>query len=307
MNAELLSYHNNDEITSIMKQKFASKFKYEANSTLGTNEPLLNIINNAPEEYLFEDKLNKMAFIFPSITKEKIEHILNNNKDISFEEGAEILKEKLISQNRKQEINDNNRNILLSKRRNKRNYNSLLIQTQAQRQIKLPLINSMNNNINIINNNNNKINNIKIEDNSRINIVEKNNKEKVNEEERKKLELKTVDIITEELLNSKDQEDLKKYLFNQLILLEEKKEKDMKIRDIMKGIDILEKDRFTLQKCLNTIIRPINKRNCENNRLDHKIKELNEEINKVYGRILYQESLGNIYLSMQKFNILDIN
>ena len=311
MNTELLSYQNNDEIASIMNKKFASKFKSEENSAFYQNDSLSNIIRDISDENTYEYKLNRLVYLFPSIPKEKIERIFINNKDVSLKEGIELLKEMLISQNSKQEINDNNNNnIHLSKRRNKRNYNSLLSQTQMQKQTQFPLINNINNYMAQKNIDNNiKINKIEKE-NSRKNIFENNNKEKVKEkeDERKKLELKTVDLIAEELLNSKDQEDLKKYLFNQLVLLEEKKEKDRKNGRILKGIDILEKDRFSLEKCLSTNIRLINKKTTEVHRLDCKINELNEEINKVRGRILYQESIGrNIYLSMQKFKKLEIN
>ena len=310
MSTTLLSYQNNDEIISIMNKKFASKFKSETDSAFYSNEPEFNKINNTLDENSYEYKFNKMTLLFPSIPKEKIEQILNDNEEITLEEGIEILKQMIITENKKNQINNNkgpnnmnsNINVHLTKKRIKRNYISLLTQTQAKMQTHFPLIN----NINTINNNVNAINN-KIEVNSRADIFFDKNKEKVKEEERKKLELKTVDKVTEEILESKNQDDLKKYLFNQLVLLEEKKEKERNIQEIKNKIYNLEKDRPSLEKCLHTIIRPVNKNNSQINKSDNKIKELKDEIHKVTENIKYYECLGNLLLNMIKMKKLDLN
>jgi hypothetical protein len=293
-----------------MNKKFASKFKSEADSALYSNEPEFYKINNVPDENSYEYKFNKMTLLFPSIPKEKIEQILNDHEEISLEQGIEILKQMIINENKKNEINNNaklnnNNNIInihLTRKRYKRNYISLLTQTQANMQPHFPL----NNNMNTINNNINAINN-GTETNSRTDIFFDKNKEKVKEEERKKLELKTVDKATEEILESKNQDDLKKYLFNQLVLLEDKKDKERKIQKMMKEINNLEKDYPSLKKCLLTIIRPVNKNNSKINKLDNKIKELKDEIDKVTERIKYYECVGNFLLNMQKMQILDLN
>ena len=319
MNNTLLSYQNNDEMISIMNKKFASRFKSEENSAFYSDEPVFNKINNTPDENSYEYKLNKMTFFFPSIPKEKIEQILNDNKEISLQEGIEMIKQMIITENKRNETNNNRElnnnnnisNINLSKKRIKRNYISSLI--QSKRQTQSALINNMNtiNNRNTINNmhainNTNNINN-KIEVNSRTDIFSDESKEKVKEEERKKLELKTVDKVTEEILESKNQEDLKQYLFNQLVLLDDKKDKDKKIQELIERIDNLEKDRTSLAKCLHTIIRPVNKNTCKINKLDNKIKELNDDIVKVSGNIKYLEYMGNLFLNMIKLKKMDLN
>ena len=313
MNNTLLSYQNNDEMISIMNKKFASRFKSEEDSAFYSDEPVINEINNKPDENSYEYKLNKMTFFFPSIPKEKIEQILNDNKEISLQEGIEMIKQMIITENKRNETNNNRElnninNINYSKKRIKRNYISSLIQSKKQTQS--PLINNMNNinNMNTINNMNaiNNINN-KIEVNSRTDIFSDESKEKVKEEERKKLELKTVDKVTEEILESKNQEDLKQYLFNQLVLLDDKKDKDGKIQELIERIDNLEKDRTSLAKCLHTIIRPVNKNTCKINKLDNKIKELNDDIVKVSGNIKYLEYMGNLFLNMIEFKKMDLN
>ena len=316
MNNTLLSYQNNDEMISIMNKKFASRFKSEENSAFYSNEPVFNKIINTPDENSYQYKLNKMTFFFPSIPKEKIEQILNDNKEISLQEGIEMIKKMIITENKRNETNNNRElnnnnnisNINLSKKRIKRNYISSLI--QSKRQTQSALINNMNtiNNRNTINNMNaiNNINN-KIEVNSRTDIFSDESKEKVKEEERQKFELKTVDKITEEILESKNQEDLKQYLFNQLVLLDDKKDKDKKIQELIERIDNLEKDRTSLAKCLHTIIRPVNKNTCKINKLDNKIKELNDDIVKVSGNIKYLEYMGNLFLNMIKLKKMDLN
>ena len=313
MNNTLLSYQNNDEIISIMNKKFASRFKSEEDSAFYSDEPVFNKINNTPDENSYEYKLNKMTFFFPSIPKEKIEQILNDNKEISLQEGIEMIKQMIITENKRNETNNNRElnNINLCKKRIKRNYISSLI--QSKRQTQSALINNMNtiNNRNTINNmvainNTNNINN-KIEVNSRTDIFSDESKEKVKEEERQKLELKTVDKLIEEILESKNQEDLKQYLFNQLVLLDDKKDKDGKIQELIEKIDNLEKDHTSLAKCLHTIIRPVNKNTCKINKLDNKIKELNDDIVKVSGNIKYLEYMGNLFLNMIKLKKMDLN
>ena len=289
MNSTLLSYQNNDEISAIMNQKFASKFKSDSDTLYYPSQPKYNIKDDISNE----DKLN---YLFPSFSKEKIEQIFHFNKDINLEKGIELVKEMKISDNKINEINCYKYNY--PKRiAIKRNYNSLLNQTQPQIQNKF---------MNIMNTNN--INTNRIEEvNSRNNIQEQRNLEKAKEEERKKLELKTVDQIAEELLNSKDQEDLKNYLFIQLAFLNEKNTKDKKIQEMKEQINILDTDYLSLDKCLKTICRPINKKTCELSRLENKNSELEEKIQKTRDSIKYLEFVGNLFSSIKTFKKMDLN
>ena len=299
MNTTLLSHQDNDEISSIMNQNFASKFKADADSIYYQNKPKFNIIDNTPKE----EKLN---YLFPSFPKEKIEQIFQNNKDTDLDKGIELITKMKISDNIKNEININNNNNKYSysnKYKLKRNYYTLLNQTPSRMQKATSNIINTNYNININNIRNNKIEEV----NSRNNINEKRNIENTKGEERNKLELKTVDQIAEELLNSKDQEELKKYLFIQLLFLNEKYKKDKIFQKIKEQINLLDIDYLSLDKCQKTIPRPINKNKFKISELDNKNSELNEEIKKKKESIKYLEYIGNVYFNISKIKKLDLN
>ena len=267
MNTTLLSHQDNDEISSIMNQNFASKFKADADSIFYQNKPKFNIIDNTSNE----EKLN---YLFPSFPKEKIEQIFQNNKDNDLDKGIELIKEMKISDNKIKEININNNNNKYNysnKYKLKRNYYTLLNQTPLRVQKASSNIINTNYNINF-NNINNKIEEV----NSRNNMNEKRNIANTKGEERNKLELKTVDQIAEELLNSKDQEELKKYLFIQLLFLNEKYKKDKIFQKIKEQINLLDIDYHSLDKCQKTIPRPINKNKFKISELDNKNSELNK-------------------------------
>ena len=136
---------------------------------------------------------------------------------------------------------------------------------------------------------------------------EKRNIENAKEEERNKLELKTVDQIAEELLNSKDQEELKKYLFIQLLFLNEKYKKDKIFQKIKEQINLLDKDYLSLVKCQKTIPRPINKKKFEISELDNKNSELKEEIKKKKESIQFLEYILSVYFNISKIKKLDLN
>ena len=188
MNTTVLSYQDNEEISSIMNKKFASKFKADAESIYYQTKPKFNIIDKTSNE----EKLN---YLFPSFPKEKIEQIFQNNKDNDLDKGIELIKEMKISDNKIKEININNNNNKYNysnKYKLKRNYYTLLNQTSLRVQKTPSNIINANYNINFNNiNNNNKIEAV----NSRNNINEKRNIENTKGEERNKLELKTVDQI----------------------------------------------------------------------------------------------------------------
>ena len=298
MNTTFLSYQDNDEISSIMNKKFASKFKADADSIFYQNKPKFNIIDNTSNE----EKLN---YLFPSFPKEKIEQIFQNNKGTDLDKGIELITEMKISDNKINEININNNNNKYNysnKYKLKRNYYTLLNQTPLRVQKASSNIINTNYNINF-NNINNKIEEV----NSRNNINEKRNIENTKGEERNKLELKTVDQIAEELLNSKDQEELKKYLFIQLLFLNEKYKKDKIFQKIKEQINLLDIDYLSLDKCQKTIPRPINKNKFKISELDNKNSELNKEIEKKKESIQFLEYILSLYFNISKIKKLDLN
>ena len=298
MNTTFLSYQDNDEISSIMNKKFASKFKADADSIYYQTQPKYNIIDNTSNE----EKLN---YLFPSFPKEKIEQIFQNNKGTDLDKGIELITEMKISDNKINEININNNNNKYSysnKYKLKRNYYTLLNQTPSRMQKATSNIINTNYNINF-NNINNKIEEV----NSRNNINEKRNIENTKGEERNKLELKTVDQIAEELLNSKDQEELKKYLFIQLLFLNEKYKKDKIFQKIKEQINLLDIDYLSLDKCQKTIPRPINKNKFKISELDNKNSELNKEIEKKKESIQFLEYILSVYFNISKIKKLDLN
>ena len=301
MNTTFLSHQDNDEISSIMNQNFASKFKADADSIYYQNKPKFNIIDNTSNE----EKLN---YLFPSFPKEKIEQIFQNNKDTDLDKGIEQITKMKISDNIKNEIiinNNNNKYNYSNKYKLKRNYYTLLNQTPSRMQKSSSNIINTNYNTNA---NINNINNNKIEEvNSRNNINEKRNIENTKGEERNKLELKTVDQIVEELLNSKDQEELKKYLFIQLLFLNEKYKKDKIFQKIKEQINLLDTDYHSLDKCQKTISRPINRNKFKISELDNKNSELNKEIVKKKESIQFLEYILSLYFNISKIKKLDLN
>ncbi len=121
------------------------------------------------------------------------------------------------------------------------------------------------------------------------------------------MELKTVDQIAEELLNSKDQEELKKYLFIQLLFLNEKYKKDKIFQKIKEQINLLDIDYHSLDKCQKTISRPINRNKFKISELDNKNSELKEEIKKKKESIQFLEYIGSVYFNISKIKKLDLN
>ena len=210
-----------------------------------------------------------------------------------------------ISENKKKETQNIINNNSMFKKSRKRNYNSFLSEAKAMTQ------RESNINLNKLNQNNNNINNIcNIGENHRINIfenkiIEKQKEkelEKEKEKERNKLELKTVDKLAEDLLYYKNnKEGLKKYLFNQLALLDAKKKKDRIIQNMKNRNDELDQDYLSLNKCRTTIINPINKKTRELNKLNNTIRDLEENIDKVKKNIKFYEYLGNLFLKNNEY------
>ena len=77
------------------------------------------------------------------------------------------------------------------------------------------------------------------------------------------MELKTADKVAEELLESNNQNELKEYLFRQLVLLDKKKNDDQKIEKINNQINAsisqLNHDKIELRKCNIAVSRALNK------------------------------------------------
>ena len=284
MSTAIISYQTNDEISSIMNKKFASKFK--ADSPYSFDSKFVLAINENNENEL-EYKINKVCFMFPSVNKNIIEQIFNNNKDLNIEQGIELIKNEILNENKKNEININK-----PTKRQKRNYNSFLSQLPKNPISNLSL------------NNNSQTNNNKILDNSRTSIFE--NIEKEREKERNKLELKTVDKVAEEINGIKNNNDLRNYLFIQLSMLEAQKDREKKKQKITNIFNRLEQDNIDLNKCKMTIIRPINKKSSELNKKETIINELNDKIDKHKESIMYYENLGNFYFDMLKIKKMNI-
>ena len=229
--------------------------------------------------------------------------MLNNNNNISIEEGIEKLKLLSISEKGKNKSNLNTKiytsknNLINSKfqtkftniYKKKRNYSSL--------------INSNINNNKCIINLNNKIN--KNENkfgakNNNINELQFIRKEESDIKDKAKTELKIVDILAQELVQLKNEEELKEYLFEQLQLLDIKKRNDQNINILNDAIIQLDKDKRDLRKCNTIVSLSLNKKLVENYKIDLRIKKLEEDIDKVKGNIKYYEALGDYYISQIK-------
>lgn len=229
--------------------------------------------------------------------------MLNNNNNISIEEGIEKLKQLSISEKGKNKSNLNTKiytsknNLINSKfqtkftniYKKKRNYSTL--------------INSNKNNNKCIINLNNKIN--KNENkfgakNNNINELQFIRKEESDIKDKAKTELKIVDILAQELVQLKNEEELKEYLFEQLQLLDIKKRNDQNINILNDAIIQLDKDKRDLRKCNTIVSLSLNKKLVENYKIDLRIKKLEEDIDKVKGNIKYYEALGDYYISQIK-------
>ena len=336
MATSILKSNDINEFSSYNSRKYAPTLKTEDNSIYNPiSKDNLNFLSSINFFDIEKSKLNKMSFLFPSISKEVIENILKKNKNISIEEGIEQLKDLTLSEKAKKESDKSkqdqigvkeNRNsnikVFSHNRRfkkdfiKKRNYLSVLNQNKNF----LENNNNNINNINDINNNNNPIlenGNVTNNNNITNNIIEKtqsqqmtvdvneiknNNiqneiseKEKERIKERKKMELKTVDIVATELLQSKDENDLREYLFDQLQLLERKKRIDNKLSQMENTINQLTHDKLELRKCNTIVSRALNKKVVEYYNIDKKMKNLNSEIEKVVNNIHYHEYMGDCY------------
>ena len=240
-----------------------------------------------------------------------------NKNNISIEEGIEKLKELSLSENNKNDLNkekstdknsitNNNifnlsSNIKFQKTipniyKKKRKYITLLTSSEkfSENQNKNGAKNTINFGANNINQNNkSEKNNQKLEKEKA--IKRESGSEEHREKEKNKIELKNVDIIAEELIKSKNEEELKKYLFEQLQLLDNKKRNEKNKVEIKYIIKQLDKDKIDLRKCNIGVSRALNKKIVEYNHLDREIKNLEKNINNIKNSIKYYESLGDCY------------
>jgi DhnA family fructose-bisphosphate aldolase class Ia len=106
-----------------------------------------------------------------------------------------------------------------------------------------------------------------------------------------------VDTLANELLKTKSEDELKKVLLPQLLLLDHKKRKDKTIEEMKQVIDMLDRDKNDLIKCQKGVVRALNKKINSNNQLNITVRGLEDEINKINGNINYYQSLGDSYKS----------
>ena len=208
-------------------------------------------------------------------------------KNYSIDEGIEKLRSLTISER----IKTNNNNEKLSEIQNRiinqkliqnSNFNSNKINQYKRKRNYISLINNQNNN-------NNKSTNT-INNSIRVN-------ENINEEQKDINKLLFVDDIAPELLKSKDEEELKKILFNQLVLLDQKKRKDKNMEQIAQILYNLENDNKDLLKCQKVVSRALNRKIYSKSTMDMKLKELENEIMTTNGRIEYYQIVGDYYKS----------
>jgi hypothetical protein len=207
-------------------------------------------------------------------------------KNYSIDEGIEKLRSLTISER----IKTNNNNEKLSEIQNRIinqkliqncNINSNKINQYKRKRNYLSLIHNQNNN----NKSTNTINN----------SIRAN--ENVNEAQKDINKLLFVDEIAPELLKSKDEEELKKILFNQLVLLDQKKRKDKNMEQIAQILYNLENDNKDLLKCQKVVSRALNRKIYSKSTMDMKLKELENEIMTTNGRIEYYQIVGDYYKS----------
>lgn len=203
-------------------------------------------------------------------------------QNTTFLENEKRNKNEIIPENKNTNENiSKNNNITIKENINK---NEIILENNINK--KFP-------NSNINNNMSNNINDNNISNNINDNEMKYELSEK--RKERKKMELKTVDVVAQELLESKDENDLKEYLFDQLQLLDQKMRINQKFQLLEKAINQLNKDHIELRKCNTAVSRALNKKVVENFNLDNKLKNLNNEVEKIIKNINYHEYMGDCY------------
>jgi hypothetical protein len=204
-------------------------------------------------------------------------------KNYSIDEGIEKLRSLTISEriktNNNEKLSEIQNRIINQKLLQNSNFNSNKINQYKRKRNYLSLINNQNNNIKSPNTINNSI---------RAN-------ENIYEGQKYINKLLLVDDIAPELLKSKNEEELKKILFDQLVLLDQKKRKEKNMEQIEQILNNLENDNKDLLKCQKVVSRALNKKIYCKSTMDMKLKELENEIMKTNGRIEYYQMLGDYY------------
>ena len=326
MTTKILSHNIDSRFNNeIMNSKFTPKMKYD-NSQYYSYDKENYEINSHYRKNDEENKVNKMNFLFPSVPIEvsekfliiylqTIKFILPKNNNLSIDEGIEKLKSLTISERYK------NNNINSEKETEKKNiiYSNNIINNSTLPKFMQNSNNNMNNNANHLFHKRKRnylslINSYKrneiINRNLDVNINNNHsNGENINNENKiEKNKLLDVDILSNELLKTKNQEELKNILFQQLILLDQKIKKEKEIEQIKESINILEKDELDLTKCQKVVTRALCKKIHSKNELDKKDEELKEEILKIINRIVYYQSYGDFFIKElnERQNKLDI-
>ena len=116
--------------------------------------------------------------------------------------------------------------------------------------------------------------------------------------------MKTVDKVAQELLESRNKDELKEYLFGQLLLLNAKKENDIKKErlknQINNTINQLINDKMELRKCNTGVSKVLNRKIVELYKVDNEIKKRENEINQVKERLNYHAYMGDFYKEQLK-------
>jgi len=253
------SNYNNE----IKHNIFIPKMKYDSNQYFSYEKENYEINSEYGQNFEI-NKANKINFLFPSVPIEKIESIILK-KNYSIDEGIEKLRSLTISDR----IKANNNNEKLSELKNRIIINNNINRNLSQK---------------ILQNNNNYNSN---------NIIKTN--EKINDDKNNFTKLLFVDDFAKELLKSKNEEKLKKILFHQLFLLDQKKRNDKNIEQIEKSLNTLENDNKDLLKCQNGVLRALNKKIYSKSIMDMKLRDLEDEIMKINARIEYYQMLGDYY------------
>jgi hypothetical protein len=234
---------------------------------------------------------------------------LKKNKNISIEDGIEQLKDLTLNENNKKKLNKNEFN-QINNNKNKSTIKKFIKNFPTKRNYLTSInkCNNISNNNNINNNSNIIISNSnqqseKEKENESLNAINELNER---EKERKKMELKTVDEVANELLQSKDENDLREYLFDQLQLLQKKKIIEYKLDQMKNTINQLNRDKIDLRRCNNAVSRALNKKIVEDFNKNRELEKLNIDIDKVIKSINYHEYMGDLYkeeLKKLKMNI----
>ena len=219
-------------------------------------------------------------------------------KNYSIDEGIEKLRSLTISDKIKANNNSNKlselKNRIIIKNNINRNLNQKIMENNNYNSNKINQINQIykrkRNYISFLNSINK--NDIHIKNNTN-NTIRAN--ENINEEKNYLTKLLFVDDFARELLKSKNEEELKKILFLQLFLLDQKKRNDKNIEQIEQSLNILETDNKDLLKCQNGVLRALNKKIHSKSITDMKLRELEDEINKINNGIEYYQMLGDYY------------